>query len=123
MELHVDALEAVWIITNATALVVTFAALLDARGTSRIHDSRPARRLVVRGNVRREVMRLVMQVLLLSLVLPGLTLDRPTPLTPFVAVLIAVPIVLLASSLMDAWDRRRLREMLAAEDAESEAPR
>ncbi len=73
-----------------------------------------ARRLTARGNVRREALRTVVQLLLISIVIPGLFTDRAITLTPALIALILVPIVLFTSTVFDARDRTRLADMLLA---------
>lgn len=117
MILHVDPIEALWFIVNAATLLFTAGALVDARRdyAAALTDGEvtgDARRLTARGNVRREGLRVVVQVLLISIVMPGLFTDRPITLSPVLVALILVPIVLLVSTVLDARDRTRLADML-----------
>lgn len=117
MTLHVDPVEALWFLVNAATLMFTVGALVDARRdqvAARGDDSpvSDARRLTASGNVRREALRAVVQILLISIVVPGLFTDRPINLSPALLALIAVPIVLLTSTIFDARDRTRLADML-----------
>lgn len=107
MDLHIDALEVIWIITNTVALLLTALALIEAWQGLAVATG-GARRILARGNVRREVLRLIVQFLLLLIVAPGLFTERPTPLNLFVLILMAIPAILLASTMLDAYDRRRL---------------
>lgn len=114
MDLHIDTLEAVWIIVNVVALVLTAFALLEARQGLAVATGR-ARRILAFGNVRREVLRLIVQSLLLLIVAPGLFIERPTPLNFFVLILMAIPAILLLSTALDAHDRRRLATLVWTE--------
>lgn len=111
--MHVDLVEAVWFALNAGCLVVTLIALVDARrdqnAVARINGR--ARKLVTAGNVRREFLRAVVQVLLIVIVIPGLFVDVPIRVTPLLLALMAVPVVLLLSSLYDYRDRRALNAL------------
>jgi hypothetical protein len=113
----IDPIEALWITTNAVALVFTAIALWDAWRDRGLAPRGTARRLVARGNVRREFLRLVCQSLLMSIIVPGLSSSRPTPVTLVVAALVAVPIVLLVSSIFDWFDRRALLRIVVADVA------
>lgn len=117
MTLHVDPIEALWFVVNATTLLLTVLALFEARrdlGIARVDDSssHEARELTARGNVRREFLRVVVQALLISLVVPQLFSDRPVTLSPFVVALILVAMVLLTSTIFDRRDRDALGDML-----------
>jgi hypothetical protein len=118
MTLHIDDVEAFWLALNLLTLVLTLMALGEARRDLKAAlllqgDRQQARTVVARGNVRREVFRVVIQAALLSLVIPGLFVDRQTPLNAFVVTLITVPVLLLGSTLLDRRDRGRLAVLLA----------
>lgn len=118
MTLFVDPIEALWFIVNATTLVITAIALFDARRDLALtradpsNETRDARELTARGNVRREVLRAIVQILLISIVIPGLFTDRPITLSPPIIALILVPAVLLTSTIFDVRDRAKLGELL-----------
>jgi hypothetical protein len=117
--LYVDTLEAFWFLLNAGTLVFTLGALIEARrdqlaARGDTDSTGDARRLTARGNLRREALRTVVQLLLLSIVIPGLFSARPIMLTPPLVALILVPIVLFTSTVFDARDRGRLADMLLA---------
>ena len=108
--MSIDLVEAVWIFVNVVALVLTLRAYVDARADReavRVMNG-AARELVATSYVRHAGLLAIAHVLLLSVVLPGLFVDRPVVLTPIVAALMAVPIVLLTSSALDYRDRGRL---------------
>lgn len=117
MTLHVDFLEAVWFLVTAAALLQTTLSLIDARRdlvvvTGDLDEGRDVRELTARGNVRREVMRIVMELLLLSIVLPGLFIDRPISLSLPLVALMLIPIALLIQVRLDGRLRGRLAVML-----------
>ena len=116
---HVGALEAIYITINLACLGLTMFALSEA-----IHDYRAvkklngkAREIASRGDIRREGFRIVVNVLFLSIALPAALSDRETTLSHVVVVLMAVPLVLLASSYFDLRERRRLITLIARETA------
>lgn len=112
--LHVDFIEAVWIGLNGVCLVVTIIAFIDSlrdRSAVRRLNGR-ARKLVVDGNVRREILRVIVQVLLIVVVVPGIFVDTPVKVTPLLVIFMAVPVVLLVSSLFDWRDRRNLNRLV-----------
>lgn len=115
--LHIDPIEALWFVVNAATLFFTLAALIDARkdyaaALSDNDTNAPARRLTARGNVRREVLRTLAQLLFISIVIPGLFMDRAINLSPALIALIAIPVVLFIATVLDARDRGRLADML-----------
>jgi signal transduction histidine kinase len=116
--LHVNPVELTWVMLNTVTLVFTLTALFDARADRaavRLLNGR-ARELAASGIVRRELIRVMVQVMLLAVALPGLfTPDRNTPLNPVVAMLMAVPVLLLISSFLDARERKALTVMVTAE--------
>jgi hypothetical protein len=113
----IDAIEAIWIALNLSTFVLTAAALLDALADKRavVALNGHARELIATGVVRRESLRLVVQGFLLAIIVPGLFDDRPTPLNFFVVILMAIPVVLLLSSVLDARDRRAMTVLVAAD--------
>lgn len=117
MTLHVDVLEAIWVLENAATIVFLFAALIDARRSLVIAQldttiSHEARELTVWGSVRRAFLGLVIAALLLAVAIPGLFVDRPIALSPQLIALMLVPAVLLLQALLDTRDRARLVGLL-----------
>jgi hypothetical protein len=114
--IHVDPIEAIWIVMNLSAVVITAASFVEAYRrlveARRLNGKHAARRLVAGSNTRREGMRWIAQALLLALVLPGLFLDRPVTLNPLTAALIAISAVLLVQTILDTRDRYRLNDIL-----------
>lgn len=111
----INAVEALWISVNGLTLVLTLLALLDAWHDVRVAadvDRRRARVVTARGNVRREAFRMVAQLLLLAVAVPGAFSDREINLSPALIALIAVPIVLLLASAFDTRDRNRLATLV-----------
>jgi hypothetical protein len=116
--LHINLVEFTWVMLNTVTLIFTITALFDARTDReavRLLNGR-ARELAASGIVRRELIRVMVQVLLLTVALPGLfTEDRNTGLNPIVVVLMAVPVLLLLSSFLDARERKALTVLVTAE--------
>lgn len=110
MTLYINEVEGFWLTVNLATFILTLFALWDAwvaKGIVRRLNGH-AREIAAAGNLRREVIRLVVQTLLLFVVIPGLFTDHPTTLSLPLVALIAVPMVLLLGSVYDTIDRRRL---------------
>lgn len=120
-EFSVNIVEHVWLAVNFATLILTISAYMDARADRRAVKllNGKARELAVEAIVRRELLRIVVQSMLLFVALPSLFSDREVTFSPVVLMLMAVPVVLLVNSAMDARDRKRLTTMLAAELANS----
>jgi hypothetical protein len=112
MSLH--PFEVVWIVINSTTTLLTLWALWDAYRARRAVKllNGTARDVVAAGNTRREWFRLLVQILLLLVIVPGLFVDRDIPMTPYVLLLMSVPIVLLISTALDTRERRVLLELV-----------
>ena len=114
----IDPVEGLWIALGLTAFVLTFTAFTDARASQkavRVLNGR-AREMAADGIVRREVIRLVVQVLLLSLVIPGLFDDRQTDLfNPLVLTLMVIQGLILFSTILDSRERKSLTILVAAD--------
>jgi hypothetical protein len=113
----IQPIEAVYLVIILAALFLTFSALVDARADSaavRLLNGK-ARELAAAGNVRREVLRIVVLLLLLVIALPGLFSDTEVRLTAPVLALIAIPLVLLHSTILDARDRRAMTVVVTAD--------
>jgi len=115
--LSVGPLEALWIVTNLTTFALTLSALVDARADREAVKllNGHARELAASGIVRREWIRLIVQMLLLAVAIPGVVSDREIVLTLPIAALMAVPCLLLLSSFLDARDRKALTVLVAAD--------
>lgn len=107
--ISIDAIEAFYIFVNAIAVVLTASALLDARADRAALSNGPIRTIIANGNVRREWIRLIVQLLLMSIAIPAILSDRATVLSPIVLVLLAIPLLLMMASILDRRDRNRLR--------------
>lgn len=121
MTIYIDGLELAWLLVSLIAAVLTLVALGDARADrdAVALKNGPARTIVARDNVRREAVRLMTQFALIGVVIPGLFVDFPTPLSPAVLLLMLVPVLLLLNSALDLRERRRLaRITIAAIEAE-----
>lgn len=110
--LHVGPVELAWVLINGAALALTVLALVDARADARTVSALngKAREIVTAGNVRREALRVIAQALLLLLGVPALLSERDVGLSPFVLQLIALALVMLLSTALDARDRSLLTE-------------
>lgn len=106
----VNWIEATWLVLNVVTLFLTVYALVDARADERAVRALngEAREIVTEGNVRRETFRVILQVQLLFVALPGLFSDREATLNPIVLVLMSIPVVLLLATIFDARDRMLL---------------
>lgn len=118
LPVDINTVEAVWITINLLTLVVTIYALGSARADQKAVAilNGHARELSAFGQVRREFLRLIVQVLLLGLAIPGLFSDRDIdPLNPFVDTLILISLLIAISSVWDARDRKVLTTMAAVD--------
>ena len=117
--LFIGPVEAVWVTTNLACLAITVFALIEAfrdyRVVKRLNGE--AREIATKGDIRRESFRIVVNVLLLFFSLPSLLVDRHITLTPTLAGLMLVPVVLLGASALDLRERRRLSLLIARETA------
>lgn len=117
MKLSVDALELLWLVLNLSAFVLTYSAYIDAKADQRavrlLNGS--ARELAANGVVRRELLRLWVQALLIAVVVPSLVEPSPVPSWYYAVILMAIPIVLLLSTLLDARDRRAMTVLVTSD--------
>jgi hypothetical protein len=126
VRLLIGPVEAVWIAITLTGVIATTASVVDAIGDRRAIKALNghAREIVGNGNVRRESVRLAVSSILLALSVFTIFDDREIPLTPFVALLIAIPLLLTINSILDASERRKLSAILTAKlEAERTSPR
>lgn len=126
IRIFIGAVEGFWLLITGFAIAISIIALSDAVADRRAIKSLNgrARRIIGGGNIRREVARLVINVLLFTLAIPAAFDDADIHLTPFLVVLLAVPIVILANSIFDWIERRQLSRILEAElKAERDGPR
>jgi hypothetical protein len=112
-------IEAVWLGTTLLGLLFAILGLGDAiadRSAIRKANGR-AREIVGDGNVKREVLLLLVQVALLVVVVPGLFVNRDIPLSPPIVALTLVPVLLAGRGALDARERRRLADILESDIA------
>lgn len=114
---HVELVDVVWILINTTTLIFAILGLYEAKKDQEAVKllNGKAREIASSGVVRREWFRVTAQIFLLLVAIPSLFTEGPQFLTPRVAILMFLPILLLASSLMDARERRTLGMMVAAD--------
>lgn len=121
MTISVGPIEAIWLSLTLIGAGVTFIAYLDA-----LRDRKAARalngtiegvvrRIVARGNVRRELVRLAIQSLFLAIALPSVFSTAEIRLTPFLLGLMALPALQLVNTSSDYVDRRHIARKLRAE--------
>ena len=117
MSLHVNAVEALWVSIVLTALGVTIWALLDSYNDAMAVKvlNGHVRGIVARGNLRREALRLLTQLLLLGIAIPSLFRPGDTDVTHGLLIVMGIPILLLANSLLDQNDRQRIARRLVAD--------
>jgi hypothetical protein len=129
--LHIAPAEWFWVVVNGGSVILTAWAVRDARQkyqAVRILNGR-AREIVAAGNIRRETLRLLTQILLLAIVIPGLFVDRPVTLWSEAGInwgliaLVLVPVPILVNSLVDAVDRHRLVSQVERDIAEGHPKR
>lgn len=115
--MNISAVEAFWTVTNLVTLILSALALLDARADrDAVHAlNGRARELAAAGQVRRETLRVIVQALLLSVVIPSLFSPGDVRLSPQIVALMIVPVILFAGSWLDRRDRRALTALIAAE--------
>lgn len=129
--MSVNIVEAVWLLICLTGVVATTILLLDSLDERELvhtllNGRRKVREVIVRGNIRREAMRLLKQVLLTAAVVPSLFRSGETSLvfdlstaesslataiTITILCLMSIPILLLATSIADKRDRTVLRKL------------
>lgn len=115
--ISINAVEAFWIGINTLTLILTFARLVDAWEDRQVIMALNghAREVAALGNIRREALRGVVQVILLLVALPGIFSTKETPLNPLLALFISIPVILLINSYLDTRDRKTLTRMATEE--------
>jgi hypothetical protein len=120
--LHVNPVELTWVMLNTVTLVFTLTALFDARADRaavRLLNGR-ARELAASGIVRRELIRVMVQVMLLAVALPGLfTPDRNKALT----VMVTAEALVLKTDALDRIEGKLDRNTEVSAEAVIEARR
>ncbi len=110
MTLYVNEVEGFWFTVNLATFVLTLFALWDAwvqAGVVKRLNGK-AREIAAAGNLRREAIRLVVQTLLLTAVVPGLFTPGTAGWSVALVALLAIAPVLLVATIFDAIERRRL---------------
>lgn len=115
--IHIGAVEAIWIVLNLTTLILAVVAYHETRRDAANVRSLNghAREIAADGNVRRELIRVGVQSLLLGVTIPGIFNDREVMLTLPVLFLMILPVLLLTSSFLDARDRKNMMIVIAAD--------
>jgi hypothetical protein len=113
----VGPVEAFWVALNSATLLLTLGLLVDAERDRRYvrRFNGHAREIVTLNVVRREVMRAIVQGILLALAVPALLDDRQVTLSPLVVGFIAIALILFAQSLFDTRERKQLAAIVARE--------
>jgi len=107
---NINEVEAVWLLVTLFAVVVTLDNLNDAGQSWRaVRHTGRTRDVQARANVRREAIGLVINLALLTLVIPALFRPGDTPMSFPVLVLMLVPIGMALNSYLD----RRTRKTIA----------
>lgn len=122
LELFIGPVEAFWLLTLAISCVISAAALADAIAdrrailalNGRAKEFR-SRRLIGVGNIRRESVRLAIQLILFSLAVPSVFDDRDIPITPALVLFLCLPAILLINSILDMDERRKLSQIIQQE--------
>lgn len=114
MTISLNSIEVTWVVINLFTFIVTVLALWDT-WQARVVVTRlngHAREIVAGGNLRREVVRLLTQILLLGVAIPAALRVNEAVLTSEIAMLMVVPVLLLINSLLDTYDRKRVLRII-----------
>lgn len=118
VQLYVNDLEIAWLTTCIVGLALSSAGLADAIADHRAVKALNgrAREIVSTGNVRREAVRVGLQIYMLVLVIPSLFDDRSVTITlAGIMFILGLPVGLAVNSLLDVRERRRLSDILATQ--------
>ncbi len=117
MTVHLTGIELFWIVTNIITTVLTVVALADAHADWAVlrQFNGSARGVVARGNIRRERIRLLIQVAFLVIAIPAALTARETPISFPLLAFLSVPLLLLLNTLSDRRDRGILADKLSDE--------
>jgi hypothetical protein len=117
MTVSVNAIEAAWLALSLAGVVLTIAALNDARADRLAVKmlNGHAREIQADRVVNGESFRLVLQLILAGIALPSLFTDREAEMTPGVLALMTIPVILIAWSFNDRSYRKKLTSMIAAD--------
>lgn len=108
--MNLNPVELFWIVTNAAAAALTIPALADARRDAAAVKALNGHALgiIARGNVRREWVRLAMQLVLLAIAIPAAQRPGDIALTPALVLFLSLPVLVLLNTISEARDRARL---------------
>lgn len=122
-DIDLSGLELFWLILNSVTLLVAIYGIIDARRGRQIVEEMggepvelSVRRIVARENIRRDVIRVICQSLLLGIAVPAIFSDRVITLTPILSMLLLLACALAAQGLMDLRERQEIRRILAADE-------
>lgn len=113
----VGPVELLWVALNSATLLLTLGLLMDAERDRRYvrRFNGKAREIVTANVVRRELLRMIIQAILLAFAIPALTDDRHVVLSPFIVGFIAIAVILFAQSVFDTRERKELSAIVARE--------
>src|ERR1041385_2204122 len=128
--ISIDPIEAIWLFATVTGAIFTFFAVMDARADWIAHKKLSngtglgARGTAAVNDLRRELLRLTIQLALLSIAVPAIFSDRVITLSWPLLILMYVPLALLLQSILDRLARIQLSrippEALLAERLDSD---
>jgi hypothetical protein len=105
--------EATWLAITIVTLAITLYALREALISRRVVTqlNGKAREINAQSVVRRERFRVLIQCWLIGIAIPPALRPGDVPFTISVALLMVLPVILLASSMLDLRDHRRILGM------------
>lgn len=113
--MNVNEVEAVWLLVTVIALATTLDNLRDShRGWRAVRHTGRAREVQAFANVRREAIRLVINLSLFVLVIPAIQRPGDTPISPALVVIMLVPLGMALNSFLDGRTRRTIAGLVAA---------
>ena len=121
--IDINLIEGIWVATSLSGAVVTGFAIVDAWGDRAAVKllNGPIRRRIAHGALRRELFRLVVQILLLTVAIPAIFTPGDVPLSLPIIALMGIPITLLVQTLLDYNDRHALNILTAVAAMKLEA--
>ena len=107
--MNVNEVEAIWLLVTVFAVALTVDNLIDASyGWRVVRNTGRVREIQARANVRAEAVRLVINLALLTLVIPALFRPGDTALSPALLVIMAVPVGMAVNSHLDRLTRKTI---------------
>lgn len=111
-------IELAWTLVSLAGLLAAVWGVFDAWGDLRaLEGVANGRRIIARGYLRAELIRVAIQAILLGLGIGPLLDPAPVRSSVFVLALMAVNVLLLANSVLAGIDRLRIRRTLYSESA------